>query len=1345
MNKLPPLPKRYFSDQNRPYEEKLIIAIALFFLLLALPSNKWLVSSLFSPDGTIESSWFGALILVMQSSLIALSAGLIYFRTKTLTKYITFLLMGLFLAFCSSLLFDRALILANYSTQQLPQLAHFPNTRDIFKNIEFIYQLDTNSQGIRDDEIPLEKPASSYRVVVIGDSLTEGVGVEGYQTFSSVAQELFASKRPDKTIEFINCGFSNTGSLEQARILTYLCMEYEPDAVLVALHANDVTETPPSAQGSDIDLIDSKTGVKGVLYGLWPRLSTILLKDSTDIHTTYQNAQYIAPPPSATLDIIAAVSQEARQRGMTEEQIAAWQESLPPELVQAANGGKFNRDILAAGLLKSSYWTDSLDITSQEAQAKYMAMISLLNETIGRLHDVNIPVGVVLMPTPFQYAPNYGELWKRVGVQTQQDWAVAPTELEKRLETWSQEQHVPYLDLTPIYRELAKESPEMTLHYRLDGHWTWQGHEVAANEIVKWLRAGALSEVTVKENEEPTKMLIKPDPIALAQQFASAQQSTTVPELVVQQAAGAENHPTLADLWEGKAEFVIEVHETGLPMGESDTIVMSNGDLWSYLHASNRSAGTMDQCGAPVAFPGCTVIYRSFDGGYSFKRDETPVCQFECRQCPCDSKVDHIDQQQYPRVFYDDERLNVVYEYQGRSMRRQSLDGLNWNQPEGLGKTGLWKLWYDSCPAYQLINEHPFAPINYECISGGPPGIYIDNDRLYLFVAMGQNPGGMGCFVASSNSTGDKFQPCQNNPLIKGASDYGPLEQRGAESNAFFDFRTISSAEIQKISKCQDARYYMLYEGIRGPGPGDAGDSQFGLGLARTLNNQIDGAWEKYPNNPLLVDLPGNIGLGHADLVVYKGKTLLYTSLDGVHRSRMGLVWNENYKQERANGLVEEDSSLTNCSMRYEFEELMTQQRPQIGLAFLNLLGGWLMALLFVPLSISFMSSLQLEERLGRRVGSQLSLTNRPLLRKTLFVLILLFALSRSLDLLNLTNLVEPLQTLLYQLPSLVLNLIGAVLLFVIAWLLARQVKDILSQQKAFIPRADLVGKVISWLILLALLPGILDLLLERWLTIQPSVIALIALLANLLSAAIILAAGYFIAQLLYKQDAISNRLTSFYFKSLMQTKNEPNSQQNEESTTNTRMKAWQDAQEVTKLTQQLFFVLIQIPFVIMGLSLLYLEEFNQPTLLIFVVATLIALLVHRIMNKRLPALCFKYLNQQQPNKSIPMDQPLETDRIGNSQKAQQLAKRLSNISFALIITAPLLILLVQFPLEMGSRSGILNKLWQSLPSLLVITLLFLISYLIARQFIKLLKYIERQGFFDKLKWNVLMRRGRVL
>ena len=45
------------------------------------------------------------------------------------------------------------------------------------------------------------------------------------------------------------------------------------------------------------------------------------------------------------------------------------------------------------------------------------------------------------------------------------------------------------------------------------------------------------------------------------------------------------NAPTLGDFWDGSAEFILEVADTGLPMGESETIEMDNGHLWSYVHA----------------------------------------------------------------------------------------------------------------------------------------------------------------------------------------------------------------------------------------------------------------------------------------------------------------------------------------------------------------------------------------------------------------------------------------------------------------------------------------------------------------------------------------------------------------------------------------------------------------------------------------------------------------------------------------------------------------------------------------------------------------------------------------
>ena len=357
--------------------------------------------------------------------------------------------------------------------------------------------------------------------------------------------------------------------------------------------------------------------------------------------------------------------------------------------------------------------------------------------------------------------------------------------------------------------------------------------------------------------------------------------------------------PTLADFWDGSAEFILEVAETGLPMGESETLMMDNGHLWSYVHASDRSAGVIDRCGDPVEFPGCTVIYRSFDGGMSFSHESPPICQFECNQCPCSSETDHIDQQQYPSISYSgvDNQLHMVYEYRGSTKYRSSPDGLRWSDPLPVADTGHWRQSLKPCPDNQRIGSHPFVPFDYECLSGAPPGIHVEGNEVFVFVAMGESPGNMGCYRGFVGQSAEKFEPCNTPILFSGAQEYGPIEDRGRSTHAFWDFRYISSAEIYPIGEGENRRYYMLFEGIRGPGPFDAGDTQFGVGMARSITNQLDGPWEKFSGNPILVDSPANIGIGHSDLIVIDGETILYTSLDGVTRSRLRLVWRDTAPQ----------------------------------------------------------------------------------------------------------------------------------------------------------------------------------------------------------------------------------------------------------------------------------------------------------------------------------------------------------------------------------------------------------------------------------------------------------------
>lgn len=170
---------------------------------------------------------------------------------------------------------------------------------------------------------------------------------------------------------------------------------------------------------------------------------------------------------------------------------------------------------------------------------------------------------------------------------------------------------------------------------------------------------------------------------------------------------------------------------------------------------------------------------------------------------------------------------------------------------------------------------------------GSPPGIALLNEQLYLFVGLGQNPGSMGCFVGDPYTPSALLRKCSANPLFTADPEYGAIDQSDASVNANFAFRTISSADTLRVGE----RTYLFYEGVRGPTLNAPGDTQFALGLARSRGAEIDGEWENYSGNPILVDLPGNVGVGHADVVVYQGNTYLYTTLDGKVRSRLILVW----------------------------------------------------------------------------------------------------------------------------------------------------------------------------------------------------------------------------------------------------------------------------------------------------------------------------------------------------------------------------------------------------------------------------------------------------------------------
>lgn len=319
-------------------------------------------------------------------------------------------------------------------------------------------------------------------------------------------------------------------------------------------------------------------------------------------------------------------------------------------------------------------------------------------------------------------------------------------------------------------------------------------------------------------------------------------------------------------------------------MGESDTLHMGGNVYWSYLHASTHSAGIHDSCGGEVQYPGCVTLWVSTDGGQHFTLDR-PQCLFPCNSCPCDND-DQTWQQQYPRVIRAPDRsFLMVYEHGAAAWLTWSMDGIVWAQPWQVPGTGMWFGWDRGCDDTRLVGAHPFWTPDQDCMAGGPPGLFISEGRLYVFVGLGQNPGHMGCFWSDLNDL-KTFTACQSNPILSGAAEYGPIDAQGMDANPYYDFRFVTSADVV----FDNGYYYMTYEGIRGPNSHAVGrDNQFALAFARS--QEIDAPWEKFAGNPVLSNVVDNWGIGHADLLIVDGLTYMYTGTPWLTRGRYLLVF----------------------------------------------------------------------------------------------------------------------------------------------------------------------------------------------------------------------------------------------------------------------------------------------------------------------------------------------------------------------------------------------------------------------------------------------------------------------
>jgi hypothetical protein len=115
--------------------------------------------------------------------------------------------------------------------------AHIPDADGVFVKPGFSQAIHINSKGLREREIPYEKPRGVTRILVLGDSSVVGFEVPEEAVFTRVAEAQLRER--GYTVEFINAGVRGYGTDQSLLFLEDEGLRYAPDLVLYKWTDND--------------------------------------------------------------------------------------------------------------------------------------------------------------------------------------------------------------------------------------------------------------------------------------------------------------------------------------------------------------------------------------------------------------------------------------------------------------------------------------------------------------------------------------------------------------------------------------------------------------------------------------------------------------------------------------------------------------------------------------------------------------------------------------------------------------------------------------------------------------------------------------------------------------------------------------------------------------------------------------------------------------------------------------------------------------------------------------------------------------------------------------------------
>jgi len=322
---------------------------------------------------------------------------------------------------------------------------HAPGMRGTYVRQEFRVPVSINREGLRGPEIePVKKPGT-LRVLVVGDSYAEGLQVPWDDLVSTRLGRLLNAK-PGPPVELINAGVSGYGTTDELMLLEKLGWGLKPDMVLLCFCVhNDVTDN--------------------------------LARPLYDFSTSPPRRREAPPPGKLALRILRVKEFLSRNSqlyqhlrmltgGSVGETLVRWRIKRPKGNVAA-------EAVTDVGTDRSALFADPLPPRLSDG-IEYTGQLLQRMKVEADEHHASLVVAWIPLREQVVEA-RWDALAERWGLP-----ATNRGRPQAILSRVTEELGIFSVDLLPAF---LREAPNHELYFRLDGHWTPEGHGIAADEL----------------------------------------------------------------------------------------------------------------------------------------------------------------------------------------------------------------------------------------------------------------------------------------------------------------------------------------------------------------------------------------------------------------------------------------------------------------------------------------------------------------------------------------------------------------------------------------------------------------------------------------------------------------------------------------------------------------------------------------------------------------------------------------------------------------------------------------------------------------------------------------------